>query len=89
MRSRMNQALQSSPQGGLEESGRVNELVENYVKKNTELYDIETLIPVSKHLLSNQLWPVSQTQIQIETKCTVRKSVELTVSQSVTFLFLE
>lgn len=47
MRSRMNQALQSSPQGGLEESGRVNELVENYVKKNTELYDIETLIPVS------------------------------------------
>ena len=47
MRSRMNQALQSSPQSGLEESGRVNELVENYVKKNTELYDIETLIPVS------------------------------------------
>lgn len=45
MRSRMNQALQSSPQGGLEESDRVNELVENYVKKNTELYDIETLIP--------------------------------------------
>ena len=47
MRSRMSQALQSSPQGGVEESGRVNELVENYVKKNTELYDIETLIPVS------------------------------------------
>ncbi|KAL9971686.1 hypothetical protein ACROYT_G017884 [Oculina patagonica] len=45
MRSRMNQALQSSPQGGLEESGRVNELVENYMKKNTEQYDIETLIP--------------------------------------------
>ena len=43
----MNQALQSSPQGGLEESDRVNELVENYMKKNTELYDIETLIPVS------------------------------------------
>ena len=47
MRSRMNQALQSSPQDGLEESDRVNELVENYVKKNTEVYDIETLIPVS------------------------------------------
>ena len=47
MRSRMNQALQSSPQCGLEESYRVNELVENYVKKNTELYDIEALIPVS------------------------------------------
>ena len=47
MRTRMNQALQSSPQGGLEESGRVNELVENYMKKNRELYDIETLIPVS------------------------------------------
>ena len=47
MRSRMNQALQSSPQGGLEDSYRVNELVENYVKKNTELYDFETLIPVS------------------------------------------
>lgn len=44
----MNQALHSNHQGGGEEAGRVNELVENYMKKNTELYDIETLIPVRK-----------------------------------------
>ena len=42
----MNQALQSNHQKAAEESGRVNELVENYMKKNTELHDIETLIPV-------------------------------------------
>ena len=42
----MNQALQSNHQEAEEESGRVNELVENYMKKNTELHDIETLIPV-------------------------------------------
>jgi len=44
MRSRMNQALQSNHQGSGEESERVDVLVENYMKKNTELYDIETLI---------------------------------------------
>lgn len=47
MRSRMNQALLSNNQGTGDESDRVNELVENYLKKNTELYDIENLIPVS------------------------------------------
>ena len=46
----MNQALHSNDQGIGEESGRVNELVENYMKKNTELYDIETLIPVRNPL---------------------------------------
>ena len=39
----MNQALQSNHQGSGEESERVDVLVENYMKKNTELYDIETL----------------------------------------------
>ena len=43
----MNQALQTGPQGSPEEADRIKELVENYMKKNTELYDIETLIPVS------------------------------------------
>lgn len=43
----MNQALQIGPQGSPEEADRIKELVENYMKKNTELYDIETLIPVS------------------------------------------
>lgn len=43
----MNQALQSNHQGSGEESERVDVLVENYMKKNTELYDIETLITVS------------------------------------------
>lgn len=42
----MNQALLSNNQGAGDESDRVNELVENYLKKNTELYDIENLIPV-------------------------------------------
>lgn len=42
----MNQALLSNNQGIGDESDRVNELVENYLKKNTELYDIENLIPV-------------------------------------------
>lgn len=42
----MNQALLSNNQGTGDESDRVNELVENYLKKNTELYDIENLIPV-------------------------------------------
>ena len=42
----MNQALLSTNQGTGDESDRVNELVENYLKKNTELYDIENLIPV-------------------------------------------
>ena len=42
----MNQALQSNHQGSGEESERVDVLVENYMKKNTELYDIETLITV-------------------------------------------
>ena len=46
MRSRINQALLSNNQGTGDESDRVNELVENYLKKNTELYDIENLIPV-------------------------------------------
>lgn len=42
----MNQALLSNNLGTGDESDRVNELVENYLKKNTELYDIENLIPV-------------------------------------------
>lgn len=42
----MNQALQTNRQGNEDESGRVKELVENYMEKNTELYDIESLIPV-------------------------------------------
>lgn len=42
----MNQALLSNNQGTGDESDRVNELVDNYLKKNTELYDIENLIPV-------------------------------------------
>lgn len=42
----MNQALLSNNQGTGDESDRVNELVENYLKKNTELYDIENSIPV-------------------------------------------
>ena len=46
----MNQALHSNEQGIGEESDRVNELVENYMKKNTELYDTETLIPVRNPL---------------------------------------
>lgn len=49
MRTRMNQALQTSPKGDPKESDKINELVDNYMKKNTELYDIETLIPVSEN----------------------------------------
>lgn len=49
MRTRMNQALQTGPKGDPKESDKINELVDNYMKKNTELYDIETLIPVSEN----------------------------------------
>ena len=49
MRTRMNQALQTDPKGDPKESDKINELVDNYMKKNTELYDIETLIPVSEN----------------------------------------
>lgn len=54
MRTRMNQALQTGPKGDPKESDKINELVDNYMKKNTELYDIETLIPdVIKSLYRN------------------------------------
>ena len=50
MRTRMNQALQTGPSpGDPKESDKINELVDNYMKKNTELYDIEKLIPVSEN----------------------------------------
>ena len=46
MRNRMYQALQP-PKENLMSKERVNELVENYMNKTTENYDLETLIPVS------------------------------------------